>query len=258
MGRFASTVDYYTRYREPYPAVFFRAVATKLALTGKERLLDVACGPAPLAIGLAPFVASVTGVDPEPNMLDVARTAAREAGVKLELIAARLEALPENVGEFDLVTIGRAIHWFDRAAALPVLERLAAKGGPVVICGATTSSSAVNPWIQKFKEVRQAWSSEPPHALSELGAVPERWVEYFQTWFAGSRFRLVDDISVAECHRITIPELVGRALSMSSTAPAALGDRRVAFEQAMADALQPYSQNGVLEEEVKALAAVLR
>jgi SAM-dependent methyltransferase len=67
MGRFASTVEFYARYREPYPPEFFQKVAEQIGLRGDETLLDVGCGPGMLAIGFAPFVGSCTGLDPEPR-----------------------------------------------------------------------------------------------------------------------------------------------------------------------------------------------
>src|SRR5215472_14800232 len=95
MGRFATTVPYYNRYREPYPPSFFETVARRLSFTGTEQLLDIGCGPAPLAIGFGPYVGSCSGVDPEPAMLAAAREQAAQAGVRLALIEARIEHLPE-------------------------------------------------------------------------------------------------------------------------------------------------------------------
>ena len=46
MGRFATTVPYYRRYREPYPPAFFETIAQRLNFTGRERLADIGCGPA--------------------------------------------------------------------------------------------------------------------------------------------------------------------------------------------------------------------
>jgi 2-polyprenyl-3-methyl-5-hydroxy-6-metoxy-1,4-benzoquinol methylase len=113
MGRFASTVEFYTRYREPYCPEFFRTVAERLALRGDEALLDIGCGPAPLAIGFAPFMASTTGLDPEPAMIEAAKEAAEQAGAPLTLRLGRIEDF--SAGElFDIVTIGRALHWLDR------------------------------------------------------------------------------------------------------------------------------------------------
>lgn len=65
MGRFASTIPFYERAREPYDAAFFKMVAGILGLSGKDRLLDLGAGPGLLAIGFAPFVGKVVGADPE-------------------------------------------------------------------------------------------------------------------------------------------------------------------------------------------------
>jgi hypothetical protein len=45
---------------------------------------------------------------------------------------------------------------------------------------------------------------------------------------------------------------------MSTTSPKVLGDRRAAFEAAMRDALEPLSEDGVFEEQVTAIATILR
>src|ERR1700690_2161943 len=104
MGRFASTVEFYARYREPYPPEFFRKVAEQIALRGDESLLDVGCGPGMLAIGFAPLVGDCTGLDPEPAMIAAAERAAGDAGVSLALIDGRIEDFPATQ-TYDLITI---------------------------------------------------------------------------------------------------------------------------------------------------------
>ena len=81
MGRFASTVEFYALYREPYPPKFFKKVAEQIGMRGGESLLDIGCGPGLLAIDFAPFVGSCTGLDPESAMIEAAKGAAVEAGV---------------------------------------------------------------------------------------------------------------------------------------------------------------------------------
>jgi len=62
MGRFASTVEFYARYREPYLPKFFKKVAEQIALRGDESLLDIGCGPGlpPLASRLLSEAARVS------------------------------------------------------------------------------------------------------------------------------------------------------------------------------------------------------
>ena len=64
MGRFETTAQTYAARREPYPQAFFAAVADALKLQGRETLIDLGTGPGLLALGFAPYVGRVYGVDP--------------------------------------------------------------------------------------------------------------------------------------------------------------------------------------------------
>jgi SAM-dependent methyltransferase len=249
MGRFATTVQYYARYREPYPKAFFAQVAAQFGMTGEEELIDVGCGPASLAIGFAPFVAECTGVDPESGMIAAAQSAARQAGIRLKLIQARVEELPETTGTFDVAVIGRALHWMQPGPALRVVERLVKKDGAVAICGSSVAGSPVNPWAEPYDEIRRRWSLENDE---------RRYRMNLDSWFAASRFHLADQVTVNERHELSIDDLIGRAYSRSTTSPAVIGDRRAAFEAEITAAVKPFAQNGVLQEEIRAHAMILR
>jgi SAM-dependent methyltransferase len=249
VGRFDSTAPFYARYREPYPASFFREVAQREGLEGCDRLIDIGCGPGSLAIGFAPFVRSCTGVDVETEMLAAARVEAARAGVHLNLLQARIEELPADIGVFQAVTIGRALHWFDRDEALAVLDRIVAENGWIAVCGTKTLSAVAQNWSGKFHEIRRAWSSNPDETCYHID---------FAEWFRGSRFRKAEDLEVTESHRVTIPDLIGRALSMSTTSPEVLGERRPAFENALREALEPLSNEGIFDEQITAVAMILR
>jgi SAM-dependent methyltransferase len=247
VGRFASTVDLYARYREPYPPEFFAAVAKRLQLSGTERLLDVGCGPGLLAIGFAPYVRSCIGVDPEPGMVAAAEQAARDASVELTVLRSRFEDLPSNTGQFDIVTIGRALHWLDHDAALATLDRIVFLNGFVLVCGAPVSDSPRNAWLQHYKAVRHAYSAEKNETRFRID---------FNNWFAPSRFRQIDRVAVSTSQTVRVSDLVRRALSMSTTSPEVVGARRPAFEAEMQAALAPFAVNGFITEEIEAQATI--
>jgi SAM-dependent methyltransferase len=249
MGRFASTVEFYSRYREPYPPEFFRAVAERLGLRGTEKLLDVGCGPGLLAIGFGPFVARATGLDPEPAMIEAAKTAAASAGLALSLVQGRVEEF-SRAESFDLVTIGRALHWLDRDATLAVLEHIVPASGRILICGASSSESALSLWTEAYEHVRRSWAAEGP------GEHERRYRIDGKTWFAGSCFGEAGMVSVTERRQLTVEALVGRALSKSNTSPTRLGERRAQFEEEIAAVLEPFAQDGVLNEEIVARASI--
>jgi SAM-dependent methyltransferase len=246
MGRFASTVPFYARCREPYPPAFFSTVAERLALGRDMKLLDAGCGPGLLAIGFGPYVGSCVGVDPERDMIRAARAAANEAGVQIRLMEGRLEDLSESLGTFHLVTIGRALHWMDREGTLRVLDRVVAAGGAIISCG---SKVEANPWLNAYEEVRSAWASDRDGRRYKID---------HDAWFVGSRFRVVDGITVRHHHHVTVADLIGRALSKSNTSPEALGDRRHAFEAALTEVLKPFAASGFFDEEIMSVATVIR
>jgi SAM-dependent methyltransferase len=247
MGRFASTVEFYARYREPYPPAFFKKIAEQINLRGHESLLDVGCGPGMLAIGFAPFVGVCSGLDPEPAMIPAARSAAEEAGVSLSLIDGRIEDFPATQ-TYDLITIGRAQHWLERTPTLTVLERILAPGsGRILICRTSTVETAETPWVKAYRKVRSAWASGP--AEKRYRVAPS-------AWFAGSCFEAVGEISVAENHQVTIADLIGRALSRSNTSPEVVGEGQARFKSEIAAALEPFTRDGVLEEQIVARASI--
>ncbi len=248
MGRFATTAGTYLQYREPYPPGFFALAAERLAMKGDERLIDLGTGPGVLALGFQPYVGSILGVDPEPNMLAAARIEAAVAGVALPLIALRTEDLPADIGRFDLVTIGRALHWMDKASTAPVLEHILADGGAILICGASPAKDERNPWHEAFEAVNLAYSSR-----KETG-----WAKVYASWFDATPFAETEAIEHVFTHTITPEALFERLLTRSSTSVAVLGDRIEACRADLEAALRPFFEGGAREETLVARANVYR
>jgi SAM-dependent methyltransferase len=180
MGRFATTAALYEQFRPPYSPEFFRAIVERLRLGKQHALIDLGTGPGLIALGFAPYVGRIVGVDPEPAMLEVAGRAAARAGHDLTLIESTAEALPREVGSFDVVTIGRALHWMDRDLVGSLLERLVAPGGVVLVCSARSASDGRNRWLEAYNDARRYWSGTTgrTHYRADIAAV-----------FADTRFR---------------------------------------------------------------------
>jgi SAM-dependent methyltransferase len=247
MGRFASTVEFYARYREPYPTAFFQKVAEQIALRDDETLLDIGCGPGMLAIGFAPFVGGCTGLDPEPGMIAAAKDAASEAGVALSLIHGRIEEFPVTQA-YDIITIGRALHWLERAPTLAVLERiLAPDSGRILICRSSSVETPETPWVKPYRKVRSAWASGPAEKQDRM---------HPSDWFADSCFGALGETSVTERRQVTVAGLIGRALSRSNTSPEVVAGRQEQFEAQVAAELEPFVQDGVLVEQIVARASI--
>lgn len=241
MGRFASTVEFYARARQPYGAAFFAAVAERLDLNRTQRLLDLGTGPGLLALGFAPFCAEVTGVDPEPAMIEAARRAAQRLGIALALIESRAEDLPENIGKFDVVTIGRALHWMEPEATCAALERVVAPEGHILICRPSTASDDRNPWLSAYDEVRKRWTA--PRA--------GRHSVDLDAFFAGTLFHRQEPLGIELSQVIPIERLVERVLSMSTSSADQLGDDKEQMAAAVRQATSPFAVDGLIQEIVE-------
>jgi SAM-dependent methyltransferase len=254
MGRFASTVALYEELRPPYPRKFFRVVAERLKLSKQHALIDLGTGPGLLALGFAPYVGRIVGVDPEPGMLAAAREAAARSGHDFALIEGRAETLPEDVGSFDVVTIGRALHWMDRDGALLLLERLVARGGKILICGSLPARDGRNPWLEDYNAARRAWSPARLWAESSSGEQAHRNLAGF---FQGSAFHRAEIIKVETSHEISVRDLARRVLTLSSSSPEVLGDDAEAMVRDVEQRLLLYGRDGVVSEALVSVAQVV-
>ena len=241
MGRFASTVAYYESARPPYGAAFFAAVAEQLGLDRSQRLLDVGAGPGILAIGFAPYCGEVVGVDPEPGMVEAARGAAKRAGVTVRFVEGRFEDVAAKLGAFDVVTIGRAVHWLDPEPARAALDRAIAPRGRILVCGATSVKDGRNRWLEAFNTVRDRWKGERPARDHHT--------------FDG-RFVAAGTIRVEAAYSVPVERLVERVLSMSTSSSERLGDQVPAMKNAMREKLAPFAAEGMIEDIVEARAEV--
>lgn len=254
MGRFATTAALYEQFRTPYPPEFFREVAERLSLSRQHTLIDLGTGPGLLALGFAPYVGRITGVDPEPAMVAAAREAARRKGQPFTLIEGRAEDLPPDIGRFDLVTIGRALHWMDPGALGPMFERLVAPKGMVAICASFSARDDRNGWLDEFNAVRRVWSPENPSLESRA----ERTHRELAAVLEGTGFRPAETIRVETTHEVGVGDLARRVLTFSTSSPEILGDRVEAMLSDMERRLAPLSRDGILTEVVISLAQVAR
>ncbi|WP_448033707.1 class I SAM-dependent methyltransferase [Bradyrhizobium liaoningense] len=254
MGRFASTASLYEHLRPPYLGELFRNVAQKLGLSRESSLIDLGTGPGLLALGFGPYVGRVVGVDPEPAMIEAAHHAARSAGRHVTLIEGKAETLDPDIGSFDIVTIGRALHWMDRDPTLALLDWLVAHDGAIAICAAFSATDGRNPWLDGYNEIRRRWS---PVGLWEAAGRGTRTHRDLAAFFRGSSFRPAQLVTVETSHLVVLHDLAKRALTYSSSSPDALGENVEDMLRDVGKHLVSFSRDGAIAETVVSTAQIV-
>lgn len=154
---------------ESYERYFVPVIAEPLArdLLGQvrpragERALDVACGTgivARLAAGMVGAAGSVTGIDINPGMLDVAKGVSSDLSPTIEWMESDAEELPFPAESFDLVTCQLSLQFIgNKPVAIKEMHRVLKKSGRVGIALPGRAGevfgifSAVPLWLARFR-----------------------------------------------------------------------------------------------------------
>jgi SAM-dependent methyltransferase len=219
MGLFRGTAPYYARFRPQYPPELIARLAAAAGLDGGSRVLDLGSGPGHVAVPLSARVAEVVAVDPEPEMLE------QIDAPNVRTVLGRAEDVDASWGRFDLVTAGRAFHWFDSGVMferLPlVTSQLALVGDSILASEA--QSLALDIAAGLLGEERPARRRDfyaDVLAASPFPDVVELSVDVERTWTADGLIGLVYSTSLA-------PRLGGLRPELERRLRAQFGDREL-------------------------------
>jgi SAM-dependent methyltransferase len=246
---YEGTAWYYARYRPVYPASLVSVLRENFRLDGTGRLLDLGCGPGPVAIPLAHLFEEVVAMDPDDAIRAEGERIARERGISnIEWRFGGSKDLSRALGQFRLVTMGNSFHWMDRAPTLDALYDLVTDGGGIAVVGegAPIPPPPMTHWRAAIHAVIKRYLGERPLPWENPGKPPE---ERHEAYIARSRFK--DLISYEESFDVewTIDSIIGNLFSMSFCSRRVLGDRVDAFERDVRDAVLAVEPSGILKGE---------
>lgn len=241
--RFRSAAAHYERGRVAYAPALIARVAAVTGLDADDRVLDLGCGPAPLARGFAPLTREVVAVDPSADMLAEARALTADTD-NIRLVGGSSQDLGPDFGRFHLVVMGRSFHWMDRVETLRRLDGLIAPDGAVALFHDSAPQVPANAWRASWDEIRGRYGEgDGPHRGAD-------WIRHEAVLLA-SPFRHLETFGVIERRALDIETLIARTLSMSTTSPSRLGARTDALVAELRAAL-----GDVTEEVVETSALV--
>jgi SAM-dependent methyltransferase len=246
---YKGTAWYYSRYRPVYPPALERVVSDYFGLDERGVLLDLGCGPGPVALRLAPLFERIIAIDPEPEMIEEGRAQAEAAGVSnIDWRRGSSEDLSPALGRFRVVTMGNSFHWMDRARTLGALYDLIIYGGGIAVVGEGAPIPAPPPtrWRVAINDVVKKYLGDRPLPWDPVKTDPEQMHPAF---IARSRFK--DLTSHVESFDVTwtIDSMLGNLYSTSFCSKRVLDDRVEAFERDLRAAILAVEPSGILRGE---------
>ena len=252
-ARFRSAATHYLRGRPSYAPGLIADVAALCGLDGTGRLLDLGCGPGQLAIALRPHFAEALGMDPEPEMLDVARRSTAEAGIAVSFRQGSSYDLGPALGPLRMVAVGRAFHWMDRPATARQVAAMLQPGGALVLFRTDHPPVPDNAWRTEFNAVLDAARGGKQRPWRQPGWAPAEAV------LLDSPLPRLHRVGVIERRDVPSADLIDRALSMSSTTRQRLGEAGITALCAKAAALvADIAREGMVTEVVESSALIAR
>ncbi|WP_435152999.1 class I SAM-dependent methyltransferase [Micromonospora aurantiaca (nom. illeg.)] len=130
---------YYARHRRGYPPQVLDALAAAFRLGADDTVVDLGCGTGQLSIPLADRVGAVIGMDPEPDMLVIARRTAVDRGTANATWVlggdSDVPALSRLLGggSVGALTVAVAIHFMDRDTLFQAAQPLVRPGGGIAV-----------------------------------------------------------------------------------------------------------------------------
>ena len=169
LDRFSGHADRYARYRIDYPDALYNYVLS--FVNGRQSAWDCATGNGQVASTLARYFDQVEATDISQTQLEQAVVL---PNVRYQI--SRAEKTPFADNQFDLVTVGQALHWFDAEAFHREVRRVLKPGGVVAEWGygLNTVSPEVDALVNDFyiNVIGAYWDSMRRHIENQYAQLP--------------------------------------------------------------------------------------
>ncbi|MFE9383998.1 class I SAM-dependent methyltransferase [Streptomyces sp. NPDC007025] len=242
VGFSGEVAEHYARFRRGYPESVLDTLQEYFSLTAADCVLDLGCGTGQLTLPLARRVRSVLGMDPEPDMLRLARERSGARGpanvtwvLGADTDVPALGALLGRASPLAMAVIGQALHWMRHDALFRDLLPLFRAGGGIAVL-----ANGAPLWQQDSD-----WSGALRGCLAEYfgteltascGTAEQDRIRYAES-LKEAGFSDVRSTAVSYTEELTFEQVVG---GLYSAVPAELlptAEQRPAFEGRLRKAL---------------------
>ncbi|MDO8953346.1 MAG: class I SAM-dependent methyltransferase [Gammaproteobacteria bacterium] len=246
---YKSTAKFYANFRPAYPLDLVKILNQDKLLDMQGRLLDIGCGTGQLALLLSPYYKEVIAVDPEAEMLEQAQLMAKKQGSNnVAWLHSFAEQIPDSIGLFNLITIGRALHWMDGKVVLPwVQAHLQPKGALAVIGEKMSFWEGQETWkMAAIQVVNRYLGDQRLKAKSDYIGKDK---QEYTTLLSQHDFSEISETEIIDNRTWTIEKIKGFLYSTASSSQEKLGSKLADFEHDIDQALLKINPEGTFFEQ---------
>ncbi|MEO2078568.1 MAG: class I SAM-dependent methyltransferase [Bacillus sp. (in: firmicutes)] len=181
---FGQVANSYARSREDIPVTLMESLQLRNIFFDGKRIADIGSGTGVLARKMAMRKANVVGIEPSQELLKKAIEFNQMKNFNIPFQQGTAEDTGLEDSQFDIVTVMRAWHWFDRMKAIQEIKRiLKAKGTLLVIdSGFLTGPAVVEKTLEvigKYVEGELTPAGSKADSKMRINGFP---VEWFEEW----------------------------------------------------------------------------
>ncbi len=206
--QFGNQAENYTKYRKPYIEKLYDLLFSLVPTEDSKKILDVACGTGKSTESLVRENVEVFGCDHDPLMILEAEKQAHLKGLPISYSVGEAENLPFKGGQFDVVTVGTAFHFFVNDKSVLEIKRVLNDRGLFFVFWTLTTKDILEEdsvpasFFQSFK-----WDRVPSQ-LRDLDTISD--------FLKDQGLQRVETARISFTHNDTVEEQVGLMKTASS------------------------------------------
>ena len=127
------TSEYYARYRDIYPELFYKKIVDRGLCIKGQKVLDLGTGTGVLPRNMYRYGADWIGTDISENQIEQARKLADAGKMKIDFQTVSAEQICFPDESFDIITACQCFWYFDYEKLMPKLHKLLKPNGKLLI-----------------------------------------------------------------------------------------------------------------------------
>lgn len=181
---FGKVAESYARSRNDIPHQLFESLQLRNIQFEGKKIADIGCGTGALTRKIKIRNGKVIGIDPSPVLISEAKVFSESEYLPIDYLLGTAEETGLDSSVYDIVTVMRAWHWFDREKTIQEIKRiLKSKGKLLVIDSGFTGLSPIV--VQTFSVMNKYIlegikpAGSKANSKQRINGFP---VEWFEEW----------------------------------------------------------------------------